>query len=167
MIFQSNNHGLPLLQSSKPSIQRTHCITFTRDQSTQLIQQVKLLVNSDSTITHLGHAAMILALLRSNPLPPGSTTQHLYSPCWLNGRRYLQPPHDRTHIPICLSFAPIVFSDLQGLTLEREATRSSIKNVLLEACAMATEEYMKIKERRNMLPPSVNIMEDIGKNMWM
>jgi len=109
---------------------------------------------------------MVLALLRSNPLPSGSTS-HLYSPCWLNGRRYLKPPHDTSHIPSCLSFAPIVFSDLQKLTPREDATKSSTKQVLLEACGMATKEYSKIKERKSMLPPSLNIMEDIGKKMWL
>ena len=114
---------------------------------------------------------MVLALLRCNPLPLKSLSQlpqqqHLHSPCWLNGRPYLHQPHESAHIPICLSFAPITFPNLRQLTLERDATKSSIRQMLLSACATATRGYLQLKQRKNMLPPAINIMETVGENMW-
>jgi len=167
MIIKSHNHGLPLLQVPQPNVQKSHSIILTAEESIQLNQQVKLSANPNSNITHLGHAAMVLALLRSAPLKSYPTAQSLYSPCWLNGRRYLQHPHSKSHIPICLSFAPIVFPDLQELKVEKSAGKASVKQTLMNACGIATQEYMKIRERKNMLPPSINIMEDIGKAMWV
>jgi hypothetical protein len=166
---QSNNPGLPLLQTQSTPFQRTHFITLTQEQSTLLTQHVKRIISPNATITHLGHAAMVIAMLRSNP--PSTTCNILYSPCWLNGRRYLktspnQPSQTKSYIPICLSFAPLVFPDLHELVLERKATQEEIKRTLVKACRMSTNEYVKIKERKSMLPKNVAWMEEVGEQMW-
>jgi len=112
---------------------------------------------------------MVLAALRAplvsstcNPLPPPSTW---YSPCWLNGRRYLKPS-TTPYFPICLSFAPIIFSNINELVLDSKASKRDTKDMLVKACMMATEEYVKIRERKSVLPECVMLMEDIGAGMW-
>ena len=111
-------------------------------------------------------------MLRSNPLPesPLPNSRVLYSPCWLNGRRYLQHlpgqvAPTKSYFPICQSYAPIIFSQLESLTLPTSATRPEIKDVLVRACKVATAEYVKIKERNSMMPESVALMEFLGANM--
>lgn len=114
---------------------------------------------------------MVLAMLRSNPLPTSSQSHILYSPCWLNGRRYLQPfeghpDPTKSYIPICQAFAPIIFENLQHLTLSPSATKSEIREMLVKACRVATAEYGKIRERKSMLPECVDLLEELGRNMW-
>jgi hypothetical protein len=115
---------------------------------------------------------MVLAMLRSNPLPdwPHPNSPVLYSPCWLNGRRYLQQlpgqiSPTESYFPICQSYAPIIFSELETLILSPSATQSEIRSVLIRACRVAAAEYGKIKARKSILPESVALMEFLGANM--
>lgn len=171
-MIQKNNHGIPLLQLQKPETQERHFITLPRTQSISLLAGVKQAVGCDSNITHLGHAAMVLALLRSNPLPetPPRSPPPLYSPCWLNGRRYLlssstNPVPTKDYIPVCLSFAPIIFPDLRELSLPRSAGAAAIKPMLVKSCKIATAEYGKIKARKSILPECVTLFESLGEKM--
>ncbi|KAH9214188.1 hypothetical protein DL95DRAFT_446705 [Leptodontidium sp. 2 PMI_412] len=169
------NPGLPLSQTSNPATQETHFITLSLTQTSAILQAIKKVLGPSSNITHLCHAAIVLALLRASPLSAstsGSATQTLSSPCWLNGRRYLNPtptcPSPSTdYIPICLSFAPIIFTDTDELVLSSTATRDEIREKLLRACRISTEQYMYIRGRRSMLPETVNLFEDIGRMMFL
>jgi 15-O-acetyltransferase Tri3 len=134
-----------------------------------LTQYIKRIICANATITHLGHAAMVIAMLRSNP--PLANSNTLYSPCWLNGRRYLisspnQPSPIKSFIPICLSFAPVVFTGLHELVLGQKATKKDIKGTLVKACRISTNEYLKIKERKSLLPENLAWMEEVGEQMW-
>jgi hypothetical protein len=112
---------------------------------------------------------MVLALLRATS--SASLSRTLYSPCWLNGRRYLNPfpghPNPtKSYIPICQSFAPVVFSGLDELVLSPSASKGEIKERLAKACKVATVEYGKIRRRESMLPECVVLFERLGKNMY-
>jgi hypothetical protein len=170
--MQKNNHGLPLLRVEQPEIQETHFITLSEAQSTSLLEAVKQVVGPESNITHLGHAAMVLALLRSSPLTnsPLMSPQPLYSPCWLNGRRYLRssdahPNPTKDYVPLCISFAPIIFPDLKEILLSRRADRAAVKSKLVKACKIATKQYGIIKSRKSMLPECVALFESFGENI--
>jgi 15-O-acetyltransferase Tri3 len=169
---QKNNHGVPLLQGQRPETQERHFITLPEGQSTSLVEAVKRVVGCDSNITHLGHAAMVLALLQCNPLTEALSTspQPLYSPCWLSGRRYLltsfqHPAPMKDYIPLCLSFAPVIFPDLRELSIPGLAGRRAIKPMLVKACKIATAEYEKIKIRKSMLPECVALFESFADKM--
>lgn len=174
-MMQKNNHGIPLLEMGMrgPETHKAHFLTFTKAQSTSLLQQVKKVVGSDSSITHLGHAAMVLALLRSYPLlqpDMEAKPSPLYSPCWLNGRRYLlstagHPNPTTDYIPLCISFAPILFADLRDLSLSLEAGKEEIKSKLVHASQIATKSYRKISNRKSILPECVVLFENLAKMM--
>jgi len=171
-MIQKNNHGLPLLRVERPETQETHFINLSEAQSTSLVKRVKQIGGPDSNITHLGHAAMVLALLRSTQLTSSSSTspQPLYSPCWLNGRRYLRtsdanPFPTQDYIPLCISFAPIIFHDLEKISLSRSANRAAIKSKLIKACKIATEQYGSIKKQKSILPECVLLFESFGEKM--
>ncbi|KAL2069673.1 hypothetical protein VTL71DRAFT_14352 [Oculimacula yallundae] len=170
----SHNPGLPLSPTTRPPSQETHSITLTTSQTSSLLQAIKQNLSATSNITHLCHAAVVIALLQVSP-PPLPTcisqtqTQTLYSPCFLNGRRYLTPapacPSPNTdYIPICLSFAPIIFGDISELVSARTATDAEIRENLVKACRRSTEQYLKIRERKSMLPECVNLFEEIGRS---
>ncbi|KAH7346548.1 15-O-acetyltransferase Tri3-domain-containing protein [Rhexocercosporidium sp. MPI-PUGE-AT-0058] len=165
------NPGLTLSHTTNPVTQETHFITLSPTQTSTILQAIKDVLGPSSNITHLCHAAMVLALLRASSISTSaSATQTLYSPCWLNGRRYLSPtppcPSPKTdYIPICLSFAPIIFTDLDELVLSSTATRCEMRDKLLKACRMSTEQYINIREKKSMLPETVNLFEDIARMM--
>ncbi|KAG4437997.1 hypothetical protein IFR05_006537 [Cadophora sp. M221] len=168
------NPGLPLSPTTKPATtQETHFITLSPAQTSTILQAVKRVLGPSSNITHLCHAAIVLALLRASPpaVQP-SETQTIYSPCWLNGRRYLNPtpscPSPTTnYIPICLSFAPLIFTNIDELVLTSTATKCDTQEKLLKVCRMSTEQYTNIRERTSMLPECVNLFEDIGRMMLL
>jgi len=64
-----------------------------------------------------------------------------------------------------MSFAPIVFPDLQELVLSKYAMKDQIKAKLKKACLIATAEYGKIRERKSMMPEIVALTEAIGEAM--
>ncbi|KAE8453422.1 hypothetical protein EG329_010283 [Mollisiaceae sp. DMI_Dod_QoI] len=167
-----NNPGLPLLETPRPPTQETHFITLSTAQTAAILNAIKQVASPNFNITHLGHAATVVALLRSIPASLTTSSQTLYSPCWLNGRRYLQssgaepgPEPTKSYIPICQSFAPVVFPDLQGLALSSSAGTGEVRDVLVKACRIATAEYGKIKASKSMLPECVVLFEELGEGM--
>ena len=140
-----------------------------------LLGAIKTVIAPEANITHLGHAAMVLALLRNTLLRASRHSSSddlvLYSPCWLNGRRYIQcldakPSPKETWIPVCQSFAPIIFSNLHNLVLSLSATKAEIKDKLIQACRVAKDQYSIIKQRESMMPESVALMEYLGNLMY-
>lgn len=115
---------------------------------------------------------MVLAMLRFRPLPQQSSSlsnssRTLYSPCWLNGRRYLhgetgEPEPSKGYVPICQAFSPIVFSNLEDLTLCPNASKAEIKSILLKACKTAMTQYIKLRHAKSVLSASVTLMESLG-----
>lgn len=76
-----------------------------------------------------------------------------------------EPDPMKSYIPICQSFAPIVFPDLQDLTLSSSAQKKDIRDVLVKSCRIATAEYENIKLRKSMLPDTVALFEELGEGM--
>jgi hypothetical protein len=171
--IQYENVGLGLLRKPESS-QMHHFITFTQSQSNKILHAIKTILGSEANITHLGHAAMVLALLRNAPVPElqlVSKNTVLYSPCWINGRRYIrntdaQLPATKSYIPICQTFAPIIFPNLRDLVLHCTATQVEMKSKLLVACGIAKEQYRNIKRTKSIMPESVAVLEFMGSEMY-
>jgi hypothetical protein len=130
-----------------------------------------MIVGPKSNITHLGHAAMVLVLLRSTSTSSTSISK-LYSPCWLSGRRYLGPTVGnsepmKTFIPVCMGFSPIVFEDLHNLHIPRHASNLVVRGKIIDACRMASDQYDKIRQKDGpvMLGACVHLFESIGEEM--
>jgi hypothetical protein len=172
ILLQGTNPGLSLHTATTPPTQETHFITIPLDQSTALLKAIKQYLGPEATITHLGHAAMVLAMLRREPVSntAPNVEKTLYSPCWLNGRRYLRPFNGHpqpisSYGPLCMSYAPVIFSDLDELSLPVDATRDETREALLKAGKAAAEQYRKIREQKNMLPAMVLLAENMAKEM--
>jgi hypothetical protein len=115
---------------------------------------------------------MVLAMIHRQPVSSAASVSDkpLYSPCWLNGRRYLHPfeghaEPKHSYIPLCTSYGPIVFEDLTTLNVAVEATRAEERSALLKACEMAGEQYRKLREQKSMLPGMIALSENAGKEM--
>ncbi|RDW66084.1 hypothetical protein BP6252_09719 [Coleophoma cylindrospora] len=179
----SKNWGLPLrnpvLASRDADKQRCHSHTLSALETTSLLTSIKQSISPAATVTHLIHAATILALLHLHPFPVTSKDEErsttLYSPCWLNGRRYLSlsptsPPSARreTYIPICQSFHPLIIPDLDLLSecVTSAATRAAKRELLISTCKHMQQEYQKLKERKGVLIEGVGLMEDVGRRLY-
>jgi hypothetical protein len=78
---------------------------------------------------------------------------------------FAHPAPMKDYIPLCLSFAPIIFPDLRELSIPRFAGQAAIKAMLAKACKIATAEYEKIKIRKSMLPECVLLFESFADKM--
>lgn len=78
-----------------------------------MIRAVKTRLGQQYTISHLGHAAMVLALLQSNPLDSSAPTgTALITPLPVNGRRFLKPEFREHRFGSCQAGAVVEFKDL-------------------------------------------------------
>ncbi|KAK1994418.1 hypothetical protein LX36DRAFT_683690 [Colletotrichum falcatum] len=124
---ETDNLAGPILQA---------CAIDTRDEYTRKLQQgsvsisqtirrsiepqshdlwlaVKHLFGPDYTLTHLGHAAMLLALLRVCPMPPRfPSSAAVVSPMLVDGRRYLKGEGNDRRYGSCLATAFVDFAPL-------------------------------------------------------
>lgn len=71
----------------------------------------------------------------------------------------------KEYIPICMSFAPIVFTDLANFTVGKEASKDDLKRVLLLAVEQANAEYKILRAAESVLTEFVDIAEEIGRGM--
>lgn len=183
MCYQSKSWGLPLLspESTKHSGPRGtayHSVTLTEDHSARLLKVVKSKLGAEATVTHLAHAATVIALLRSQFLPLSGTPSHqedvtlssLFSPCWMNGRPYLLkddslPDPERSYIPVCQAMGQLVFHDLSLLQLDLNSGREDVVKALLACSKQATRNYAGIKARKSILSESLPLMDLIGDMM--
>jgi 15-O-acetyltransferase Tri3 len=157
-----------------PAEQESHFIVLTEDQTKVLLDTIKVVIDHKANITHLGHTAMLLALLRN---VSGQTSQlspsygsSICSPCWINGRRYLrpfgsQPTPTKSYIPICQSFAPVTIN-VQDLTLSSKATSAEIRDKVISVSKIAQDQYRTINKRESLMPESVDVMEYLGNLMY-
>ncbi|KAK1984491.1 15-O-acetyltransferase Tri3 [Colletotrichum cereale] len=75
---------------------------------------VVLQFGRDYTLTHLAHAAMLLALLRVSPRPTGlPSLAAVVSPILVNGRRYLKGEDNDWRYGSCLASAFVDFAPLE------------------------------------------------------
>jgi len=73
----------------------------------------------------------------------------------------------KSYIPICQSFAPIVFEDLRELVIPPNAKTEVIREKLMRTSEIAREGYNGIKKRKSVLSESVVLMEYLGKMMFL
>ncbi|KAJ2966699.1 hypothetical protein NQ176_g10025 [Zarea fungicola] len=103
--------GLPV--TNNPGDARSEWFTFSKEQTETMIQAVKTRLGQQYTISHLGHAAVVLALLQTNPLDssaPPSTA--LITPLPVNGRRFLKRELQEHRFGSCQAGAVVEFNDL-------------------------------------------------------
>ncbi|KZL75675.1 trichothecene 15-o-acetyltransferase, partial [Colletotrichum incanum] len=122
---------------------RTIRRSLTIDQSKAVKQVVKQHLGPDYTPTHLGHAAMILALLHLNPKPsdfPSSAA--VVSPLLVNGRRYLKGKDNDRRYGSCLATAFVDFAPLCQQVVD-EGDKEAVKVSLKKLCRHIKEAYSK------------------------
>jgi hypothetical protein len=106
-----------------------------------MIRAVKKQLGPQYTISHLGHAATVLALLKANPLPPdapGSTA--LIMPLPVNGRRFLRDEFADKQYGACQAGAVVEFPNLESWAVD-ERDSELVKAMLERGCKHVKESY--------------------------
>ncbi|KAI1880213.1 hypothetical protein JX265_001834 [Neoarthrinium moseri] len=131
LINSGSSWGLPVTNTvGEP---RTIWHSFTPEESQTMKATVKSRLGQGFTLTHLGHAAMVLALLQVCPLPldvPESVA--LASPLPVNGRRYLRQEHAERRYGSCQAGAFVQFAPLRAWAIDNgdtEAVRTALENL--------------------------------------
>ncbi|KAL4407439.1 hypothetical protein CABS03_11878, partial [Colletotrichum abscissum] len=94
---------------------------------------IKSQLGPQFTFTHLGHAAMVLALLRVSPLSgDASDALFLSSPLPVNGRRYLSGSNASIRYGSCQAGASVEFAPLRSYAVDEsnpEAVRMTLASL--------------------------------------
>lgn len=135
-----HNYGL----NPKPGygLPRVIFHTFTTAESDAIYKTVKSKVDPKASPAHLGHAAVLLALLKTKPPTPETPDSQLYmvsSP--MNGRRFLQDAKlGKTYYPLVQASCPVIFENIKQYNVV-DADKETINQYLAQATKVAQDCY--------------------------
>ncbi|KAI9781619.1 MAG: trichothecene 15-O-acetyltransferase [Geoglossum umbratile] len=155
------NWGLKLLRGHSPGAHMALFHDFSRGESVSIVRAVKERFGPSCTVTHLGHAAMVLAILKLNPPDDLAKASSLTSPCFMNGRRYLRADHGiaNRYIPVCQAQGAVVFPNIKDYAIPSGATKERSVEILSQTCRVAMASYRSIRERDSILSESLPLPE--------
>ena len=120
---------------------RTEFYTFSKAESEAMILAVRSRVGPQYTISHLGHAAMVLAHLKAKPLPASAPENtQLITPLPVNGRRFLRDEFVDRQYGSCQAGAVVEFPNLKSWVVDERDT-DAVKAMLERGCRHVKEWY--------------------------
>lgn len=120
---------------------RTEWYTFSKAESEAMIRAVKTRLGPQYTISHLGHAATVLALLKAKPLPTGTpNSTALIMPLPVNGRRFLRDEYAGKQYGACQAGAVVEFANLKSWAVD-ESDTEAVKGALERGCKHVKKSY--------------------------
>jgi hypothetical protein len=127
----------------KTGTPRTVFHTFTVLESETIIRAVKSRLGPEYTISHLGHAATVLALLEANP-PSNCVpdTQSLLMPFPVNGRRWLRDDYARNQYGAYQAGAVVEFENIKSFMVDGN-DKDAVAEALEKGCKLAKKSYNK------------------------
>lgn len=134
---------------------------FSVEESKAILLAVKEKLGKACSITQLGHAAMVMTMLKFKPAQerplPGAC---LVSPLFMNGRRYLDQGilGSRSYISLCRAFSAVEFRDVENYILSDNPSKEEIQGKLRLACAEAFRSYQAVREQKSVLTESFSTM---------
>ncbi|KAF7164593.1 hypothetical protein CNMCM5623_009050 [Aspergillus felis] len=138
LMRSGSSWGLPVTNNTGNP--RSEWYTFSKNDSEKMIQAVKERLGPNYTISHLGHAATVLALLEKNPVPddaPDSTA--LITALPVNGRRYLHDELAVHRFGACQAGAVVEFQHLK--TWAPKGNAQGTKTALENLCKHVKKSY--------------------------
>jgi hypothetical protein len=104
------------------------------------------------TITHLGQAATLLALLKTSPLSQEDLSQmSVVMPLPVNGRRYLREEFAENQYGSCQACAVVVFDSLKQFAIDFD-DKDAILNALINGMKITRSSYDYWLEKPFLLP---------------
>ena len=138
-----------------------------------MLRYVKSELGSEATITHLAHAAMIVATLRLGgqdaSVEEGQhTSTSLSSLCIINGRRFLSRDLElsKRYIPICQALGEVVLPDPEQYHASENMHISQRRKQVTRAAKVIGECYHAFQERKSILTESVPLMEYLDQEKF-
>jgi hypothetical protein len=120
---------------------RTEWYSFSQASSAAMIHAVKTRLGPQFTISHLGHAASVLALLKINPLPTEACDGiGLITPLPVNGRRFLKHALKDGQYGACQAGAVVEFPDLASWTVDHN-DHGAVISALKRGCHHIKSSY--------------------------
>lgn len=116
------------------------------------------------TITHLGHAAVFLALLKTNPPPADATNAISLTASPVNSRRFLREEYangTKTYYPLCQATSPLLFENIQSYD-PRDNDKEQLRENLARAAKVTKESYDSWINQPSFLPASISFMSLIA-----
>lgn len=138
------------------------------EQSKAVLRSVKKKLGPTYSVTYLGHAATVMTMLRFKPPHDKPSDQdHVVSPLFVNGRRYLdsQQPKSSDHIPMCRAIGAVEFRDVERYILSKDPNKEEVQQKLKIACEEARRSYQRIREQDSLLTESFAVMEAMATPM--
>jgi hypothetical protein len=106
-----------------------------------VIRGVKTRLGPGYTITHLAQAAILLALLKTNPLSQEESTKNsVVMPLPVNGRRYLRREFADNQYGSCQACAVVVFDRLEQFAIDFK-DKDAVLNALVKGMEITRNSY--------------------------
>lgn len=161
---QESVWGMSFSPNESGSTPRSLHRSFSLERSGAILRSIKEKLGQGHSVTHLGHAAMVLALFKSKPIAerPTESTSLVNLVC-INGRRYLRTTYakSKAYVPMCRAFAAIEFRDVDRYVLSGGVGERELQPKLKIACEEARESYQAIRERESLLTEAFDVTEHI------
>lgn len=105
-----------------------------------MIEAIKSRVGPEYTISHLGHIATVLALLKAKPLLGNIKDAQLVTPLPANGRRFLRDEFADKQFGSCQASAVVEFDDLKSWIVD-EHDKEALVSMMERGCRHVKESY--------------------------
>ena len=139
---------------------------FSIEESNAILRAVKEKLGEKCSVTHLGHAAMVMTMLKSKAVQERpKSNANLVSPLFINGRKYLDQdvPGSQNYISLCRALSAVEFRDVEGYILSENASKEEVQAKLKLACAEAFRSYQAIRDQKSLLTESFSLVEYMAK----
>ena len=143
---------------------------FSIEESNAILLAVKDKLGKAYTVTHLGHAAMVLAMLKFTPVEERPThSTHVVSPLFINGRRYLDQgvPESQNYTSLCRAISAIEFRNVEKYVLSDNASKEEVQEKLRLACTEAFRSYQAVRDQKSLLTASFYMTEYLAKAKYI
>ena len=130
-----------------------------------ILRALKQFPDQQPSITHLGHAAVIVTALNSNMMFTDiSMPKDLLCPLFMNGRSYLDSDlqNPKAYIPMVRAMGVLEFLNSDQYQFSRERCQAQIYSKTVLACEEARRSYQKIRDQTSMLTLSLSVAEQVA-----
>jgi hypothetical protein len=142
--------------------------TFSVAEGGKILRSVKERLGPGYTITHLAQAAVLLSILKSNPLPKNddeASPRFTGSTIVLNGRRSLSKEYannEMQYLGNTQSNGSVRFDNIREYQVSQSTSKEDIRRYLTKAATVTKQSYDSCLQRPSQLPAAIASMELIA-----